>query len=73
MQLGFPNVGAVFIDQRDKRALSSAIATSELGREFQTASATTDDDNFVLFVHFYAGDQVKQFRLGHQTASNATS
>jgi hypothetical protein len=27
----------------------------------------------VLFVHFYAGDQVKQFRLGHQTASNATS
>jgi hypothetical protein len=60
MQLGFPNVCAVFIDQRDERALTSAIATSELGREFQTASATTHDDNFVLFVHFYARDQVKQ-------------
>jgi hypothetical protein len=53
-------VGAVFIDQRDERALSSAIATSELGREFQTASATTHDDNFVLFAHFYARDQVNQ-------------
>jgi hypothetical protein len=73
MQLGFPNVGAVFIDQRDERALSSAIATSELGREFQTASATTHDDNFVLFVHFYARDQVNNFRRGHQETTNATS
>jgi hypothetical protein len=73
MQLGFPNVGAVFIDQRDKRALTSAIATSELGRELQTASATTHDDNFVLFAYFHARDQVNQFRLEHQATSNATS
>ena len=52
MQLGFPNVGAVFVDQRDERALTSAIAMSQPGREFQTASPTTHDDNFVLFAHF---------------------
>jgi hypothetical protein len=49
MQLGFPNVCAVFIDQGDNCTLASAIGMSQSGREFQSPSAATHDDDFVLF------------------------
>ena len=65
VQLGFPDVGAIFIDQRDERALTSAMAVSQPRREFQTASATSHDDNFVLFAHFHARDQVAHFSPGN--------
>ncbi|WP_228763480.1 hypothetical protein [Limnohabitans sp. 2KL-27] len=73
MQLGFPDMGAVFVDQRDERALSSAIAMTQSGRKFQTASATTHDDNFVLFAHSNARDQVGQFGPRNQATWNAAS
>jgi hypothetical protein len=41
------------------------MATPQSGREFQTASATSHDDNFVLFAHFHALDQVAQFSPGN--------
>jgi hypothetical protein len=51
MQLGLPNVCAVFIDQGDNCTLVSAIGMSQSGREFQSPSAATHDDDFVLFAH----------------------
>jgi hypothetical protein len=54
MQLGLPNVCAVFIDQGDKCALVSAIGMPQSGREFQTPSAAAHDDDFVLFAHVSA-------------------
>jgi hypothetical protein len=44
-------VGAVFIDQRDERSLTTSVGTSQSGGEFQAASAATHDDDFVLFAH----------------------
>jgi hypothetical protein len=44
-------VGAVFIDQRDERPTTTAVGSSQSGGEFQTASAATHDDDFVLFAH----------------------
>jgi hypothetical protein len=44
-------MGAVFIDQGNKRALTPAIGPSQSGGEFQTASAATHDDDFVLCAH----------------------
>jgi hypothetical protein len=54
MQLGLPNVCAVFIDQGDNCTLVSAIGMSQSGREFQSPSAATHDDDFVLFAHVSA-------------------
>jgi hypothetical protein len=71
MQLGFPNMGAVFIDQGDERPLTPAIATSQPGREFQTASAATHDDDFVLCTHFDARDLLERFSAGNQATRNA--
>jgi hypothetical protein len=51
MQLGFPNVCAVFIDQGDNCTIVSAIGMSQSGREFQSPSAATHDDDFVLFAY----------------------
>jgi hypothetical protein len=61
MQLGFPNMGAVFVDQRDERSLASAIGISKSGRQFQTASAAPHDDDFVLCAHVHAHDQIDKF------------
>jgi hypothetical protein len=54
MQLGLPNVCAVFIDQGDNCTLVSAIGMSQSGREFQSPSAATHDNDFVLFAHVSA-------------------
>jgi hypothetical protein len=61
MQLGFPNMGAVFIDQRDERPLTSAIGSPKSGGEFQTASATTHDDDFVLYAHLKVRNLLDEF------------
>jgi hypothetical protein len=44
-------VRAVFVDQGHKGTLLSAIGLSQSGCEFQSPSAATHDDDFVLFVH----------------------
>jgi len=68
MQLGFPDVGAVFVDQRDERPLSTAIGTSQSGSEFETACAATHDDDFVLCAHIVARDLVEKFGVRNQTS-----
>lgn len=62
MQLGFPNMGAVFVNQGDERSLAPAIGISKSGRQFQTASAAPHDDDFVLCAHVHARDQIDKFR-----------
>jgi hypothetical protein len=66
MQLGFPNMGAVFIDQSDERPLTPAIGSTQTGGEFQTASAATHDDDFVLCAHLNARDLLDIFSAGNQ-------
>jgi hypothetical protein len=72
MQLGFPNVRAVFVDQGDQRTLVPAIGMSQSGREFQSPSAATHDDDFVLFAHrsarVYAISSVRPFKRRKATA-----
>jgi hypothetical protein len=64
MQLGFPNMGAVFIDQSDERPLTPAIGSSQTGGEFQTASAATHDDDFVLCAQFKRSRSARYFQCG---------
>jgi hypothetical protein len=59
-------MGAIFIDQGDKRALASAIGLAQPGGQFETASATSYDNNFVLCIHLYARVQVNQVGAGNQ-------
>jgi hypothetical protein len=59
-------MGPVFIDQRDERPLTSAIGASQSGGKFQTASAATHDDDFVLCAHGYARNLLDKFSAGNQ-------
>jgi hypothetical protein len=72
MQLGLPNVCAVFIDQGDNCTLVSAIGMSQSGCEFQSPSAATHDDDFVLFAHVsarvFAISSVRPFKRRKATA-----
>jgi hypothetical protein len=72
MQFGFPNVRAVFVDQGDQRTLLSAIGLSQSGCEFQSPSAATHDDDFVLFAHVsarvFAISSVRPFKRRKATA-----
>lgn len=54
MQLGLPNVRAVFVYQGDERALATAVGMSQSGGQFQPPGAATDDDDFVLCAHLLA-------------------
>ncbi len=64
-------MGAVFIDQGNERPITSAAGPSQPGCEFQTASAATHDDDFVLCAHWYARNLYGQFSAGDQATCNA--
>jgi hypothetical protein len=68
VQFGFPNVGAIFIDQRDLRTLISAVSFPQSGRKFQPPCAATHDDDFVLCAHFHDFDKVSKSSSGGRAA-----